>query len=176
MALKLNPLYKRGMLVVMVVGPLWWLMLTDDGRHRADLVLMTLFGKPSLDLNLNVLDSSYNEPELRELFPDLDWHCGETQSPLGERYCGSELGAFNGLPARFASFHFHNDKLNAFQVGYRKAYHEHLLTMLNGLGDRQHTLDKGVHRWRDLQGVFALPSEPLVPEDHTLIWVAGSEL
>ena len=38
----LNSLYKRLFLLFLVLGPFFWLMFTEDGKRRTDLVLLSL--------------------------------------------------------------------------------------------------------------------------------------
>ena len=65
MKLRLHPLYKNLLLLAMVLGPLYWLTLTEDGQIRTDVVLLTLFGKPELNLTIERLNSDLTEAQLR---------------------------------------------------------------------------------------------------------------
>ncbi len=41
--IKIPKLYKRLLLIVIVVGPMWWLIFTEDGQRRSDMFMLRMF-------------------------------------------------------------------------------------------------------------------------------------
>ena len=119
MKLRLHPLYKNLLLLAMVLGPLYWLILTEDGQIRTDVVLLTLFGKPELNLTIERLNSDLTEAQLRALFPDLTLDCEAAETPFGDRACRVEIGIFNSVPARAFTLFLEDDQVRAARVDYR---------------------------------------------------------
>ncbi len=124
--IRLPKLYKGLLLVAIVVGPMWWLVFTEDGQRRSDMVLISIFGGEPLYLNLKLLDSRVSEAEIMELYPDIKWQCQDKDTAFGERHCFAEIGSFNALPADYATIFFRNSGVNAVKVGYRHNYHSQL--------------------------------------------------
>ena len=79
---KIPALYKKLMAVIAVIGPIYWLMLTDDGRRRTDLVVLYLAGEPTVELRLDTLASAASEERFREFVPDVEWQCENTRTPV----------------------------------------------------------------------------------------------
>ena len=79
MNLRLNPLYKKLLMLAIVIGPIFWLVFTDDGQRRTDLVMLHVFGDGGeLNLAIEKLNSGMTEYQFRELFPDLALGCDES--------------------------------------------------------------------------------------------------
>ncbi len=124
--IKIPKLYKRLLLIVIVVGPMWWLIFTEDGQRRSDMFMLRMFSDGPFYLNLKELNSSFSEDEMHQVYPELTWQCKTEETPFGDRYCISKIGSFNDLPADQAVFFFRNHSINAVQVNYRHNYHETL--------------------------------------------------
>ena len=173
----LSKLYKRLILVLMVVGPIWWTMFTDDGRRRTDLAVLWLTGRPSVSLNLAALDDGWNEEQLRRALPDPEWSCLDRRSRWGERLCFTEVAGFNGTPARYLTLFFRDGRLSALKLGYRRAYQERLEGQLSRLFSETEPEETGqVRQWRTDQGVAILPRHPQNQEEAVLFWLSRDEL
>jgi hypothetical protein len=180
MNLRLHPLYKNLLLLAIVLGPIAWLMLTEDGRRRTDLVMLHLFGKGELDLAIEQLHSGMREASFRELFPDLTLACEEKESPFGDRLCTADIGAFNQIPARAFSLFLSTDRLRAAKLDYRRAYYEDLKNQLKTRLGRPtwETSDDsatthGPLVWKTRDGLLLLPAEePELDSDASLIWLS----
>lgn len=122
--LKLPKAYKTLLMLALVIGPFYWLALTEDGQRRTDLALMGLLGKPEFNAALDAFDSRLTEAKLRETFPKLEFQCAVGANPFGNRLCGAEIGTFNQIPAKSVLLFLQDDRLRAAKVVYQPAYHE----------------------------------------------------
>lgn len=171
-------LYKKLLLVAVVLGPIYWLMLTEDGRRRVDLVFLSLFGDPSVQLDLGVLGSAANEQQLREFLPALQWACEDKPAAFGVRNCVAKIGAFNDTPAHFLVSYFdQSQSLRAMKMVYRRAYHGWLLSHLSrGLGKPIEDAG-GVLRWTTSRGVVLLKAKITDADpEPAMIWLAAETL
>ncbi len=180
MNLRLNPLYKKSLMLTIVLGPMIWLVFTEDGRRRTDLAMLYLFGKGELNLAIERLHSELTEARFRGLFPDLALTCDEGANPFGDRLCTAEIGAFNAIPSRAFTLFLHGSGLRAAKLNYRRAYHETLkqqLTRRLGRPDRQSlqsaiSID-GPLVWKPDDGLLLLsPQKPESDEDAALMWLS----
>jgi len=128
--MKLNPLYKRLIAFLIVIGPIYWLLFTDDGQRRTDSVVLFLWGEDEIKFNLEALDDRFSEDDLRKVFPDIDWKCQQTVTDFGNRLCAAKIGIYNGIPARFIAVYFRDQWINGVRIGYRPIYHDQLLQQL----------------------------------------------
>ena len=120
---KIPSLYKKLLALAIVIGPIYWLMLTDDGRRRTDIVVLSLKGEPTVELRLDILGASATEDKIREFLPQVDWQCENTRTPFGERNCIASIAAFNDTPAHYMVVYFDDQGLSAVKIAYRHAYH-----------------------------------------------------
>jgi len=180
MNLRLHPLYKKSLLLFIVLGPIVWLMLTEDGRRRTDLVMLHLFGKQELNLAIENLQGSLTESDFRAQFPDLELDCVEVANPFGSRLCTAEVGAFNAVPSRGFAVYLAGDFLRAAKLTYRPAYHETLMTQLAGrLGRRAEPReDRGdTVSWHVSDGLLLMPAEaPEGDSEAALMWLSAAAL
>jgi hypothetical protein len=130
MNLKLPTFYKRFLIFFIVIGPIFWLVLTEDGQRRTDIVLLTLWGEDEIALNLQALDDRFSEEELKRVFPDLSWTCKDESNEFGNRLCATRIGIFNDIPARYITIFFRDHWINAVKIGYRRNYHDLLKQQL----------------------------------------------
>jgi hypothetical protein len=121
--IRLPKLYKRLLLIAIVVGPMWWLVFTEDGQRRSDMFILKLFGNEPFYLNLKELDDRFTEKEMYQLYPELTWKCKDEHTSFGDRYCVSQIGSFNDLPADHATLFFSKFGINAVKINYRHNYH-----------------------------------------------------
>ena len=184
---KIPRLYKTLLALVAVLGPIYWLMLTEDGQRRADLTLMWILGRPSFDAALESFTDRLTETRLRESFPAIDLHCSNGANPFGDRLCGAGIGSFNQYPARGLSLFFDQGRLSAVKVLYPRTYHarirgwvERRVARLGEGGTGPMTppvVDGGVAAWRVTDGVLMLKDGDLGRSDEpALIWLSAATL
>ncbi len=177
---RLHPLYKKSLLLTIVLGPIIWLVFTADGQRRTDLALLYLFGKGELNLAMERLHGEMTEARFRALFPDLGLICDEGANPFGDRLCTAEIGAFNAIPARAFTLFLRGDRLSAAKLTYRRAYHATLKQQLAGRLGRpdQRSLSgpvfvEGPLAWKVGKGLLLLSSkEPETDADAALMWLS----
>jgi len=177
--MKKPSIHKTIFALVAVLGPLYWLMLTEDGQRRVDAVLLRLSGKPAIEFNLKALDGGYSEADLKRAFPHQDWQCRDQSSPFGQRLCVAGIGTFNGLPARYLTLFFQDGHTSGLKLVYRNLYHDQLLGQLvQQLGQPRPDAPgtppaKAVLRWQTGQGLVVLKQQLLEGEEPALLWLAG---
>lgn len=179
MKLEIHPLYKRLMLVVMVVGPFWWLVFTVDGQRRTDLLILEyLNGEASLNLALHQVTGATTLADLRGNFPDLDLQCERRATSFGDRLCAARIGAFNQTPAHIATFYWAGSQLTAVQAVYRGRYHEHMTSRISyDLGVPEQLAaetagDTPLLRWQTEYGAVITPaSVPKSMKQPSVFWI-----
>lgn len=174
---KLPRSYKLLLSLALVIGPITWLMFTEDGKRRSDLVLLHVLGDPSFNIAYDKLTPAVTEALIREQFPKVGLDCQALEAALGDRVCVAKIASFNGLPARSAQLYFAGDRLRMLQLGYRLKYHEMLERSLrDGLGTprEESTGQAPVLIWPTASGgQIMLPAEPPARRaDAALIWLA----
>ncbi|MEW8082576.1 MAG: hypothetical protein AB2791_12210 [Candidatus Thiodiazotropha endolucinida] len=130
MNFKIPSFYKRFLVFFIVIGPIFWLVFTEDGQRRTDIVLLTLWGEDEIALNLEALDNQISEEDLKQVFPDIIWTCKDELSGFGNRLCAARIGIYNDIPAHYATIFFHDSWINGVKIGYRGDYHELLKQQL----------------------------------------------
>ncbi|MEL0586438.1 MAG: hypothetical protein AAES65_16340 [Candidatus Thiodiazotropha sp. (ex. Lucinoma kazani)] len=183
MNLKLPSFYKRILAFFVVIGPIFWLVFTEDGQRRTDSVVLTLWGEDDIALNLKVLDNQITEEELKQVFPDVEWLCDDEVSSFGNRLCVSRIGIFNGIPAHYISVFFHDQWINGVKVGYRRNYHEQLKQQLwQQLGAPSNNSEpvqvvqgmESVLHWITASGNVILKKALTEQEEPALLWLSFS--
>lgn len=174
---KLPRLYKNLLLLAVVIGPLWWLLLTEDGRRRTDLVMLELFGEPALFLNLQVLDPQFSESQFMTLYPDLNWQCQTRSSEFGNRICHSRISIFNDVPARYVTLFFQGPNINALKLVYRPRYHTYLrgeLTRQLGVGRNRN--NDSILSWQTEHGYILIPTAAEREAESALLWISPAQM
>ena len=170
---KIPPLYKKILLLVIVIGPMYWLMFTEDGRRRTDLVVLSLSGDSSVELRLDTLASVATEDEIREFLPDVEWQCHNTRSPFGERSCVSPIASFNDAPAHYLVLYFEDDSLQAMKVVYRRGYHNWLAALVEDMLGAPAPSTEGVLQWDTGKGLVLMQKQLAEQsEEPTLMWLS----
>lgn len=171
---RLHPLYKRLMLLAIVIGPFFWLVLTEDGQWRTDTVLLRLLGKPELNLALERLSPAIDEATLRQRFPDLDLRCTIVPTPFGDRLCTAEIGTFNAIPSRDLVLYFAKDRLSAVKLHYRGRYHAKIQQWLHKrLGPPVVAADEATSTWpTDAGFIVARAGELSAGDEPAVLWLA----
>ncbi len=176
---RLHPLYKKLLLLAVVIGPFVWLVLTEDGQWRTDTVLLSLLGKAKLNLAPERLHSALTEADFRDRFADLDLQCGAAETPFGDYLCTADIGTFNGIPSRGLALFFADEHLAAVRVDYRRVYHERILRWLNDrLGSPPQAAETAAgptstYTWPTGQGVIVAPAGRVTrDEEASLFWLS----
>jgi hypothetical protein len=180
MNLRLHPLYKKFLLLCIVLGPIVWLTLTEDGRRRTDIVMLHLFGKEELNLAIEHLSANMTEADFRAQFPDLELGCSDTSTPFGDRLCAADVGSFNAVPSRGFTLFLSGQALRAAKLSYRPAYHETLVSQLTrrlGRGADRTEGDAGAMSWHVSDGILLMPVEaPETESEAALMWLSAAAL
>lgn len=179
--------YKTLLALVAVLGPIGWLMFTEDGQRRTDLALMTILGRPAFDAALESFTDRLTEARLRERFPAIELACMDGESPLGDRFCGAQIGSFNQYPARELALFFDGGRLSAVKVLYPRAYHARIRGWVERRVARLREVPEGsppaplvnggVAAWPVTDGALMLKDGDLGPSDEpALLWLSGVAL
>jgi hypothetical protein len=180
MDLKLPFFYKRLLVFFIVIGPIYWLVFTDDGQRRSDIVMLLLWGEDEIALNLKALEHSLSEREFKVVYPDLDWHCQEKKNTLGERICVARIGVFNGIPSHYISALFQNQQISSIKVGYRRHYHgqlkQHIQHQLGAPHQTQNQIENSpqkvnVLQWASEHGIVILKAALQEEDEAALLWL-----
>lgn len=185
MNLRLNPLYKKWLMLAIVIGPIYWLMFTDDGQRRTDLAMLHLFGEGAeINLAIDKLYSGMTETRFRDLFPALELVCDDGANPFGDRLCTAEVDAFSGIPSRAFTLFLNGNGLQAAKLNYRRSHHE---TLKRDLTRRLGTpiprppqgpaTVEGPLSWLVSDGLLLLPpEEPESDRDAALMWLSKAAI
>ena len=180
---KMNPLVKNLLLLLMVLGPAYWLIMTEDGQYRTDSVMLQLFGDEAMELNLKALDSRFTETELKKIFPGAPWQCEARPGSLGNHLCVAHIGVFNSVPAHYVTVFFVDEQVNAVKVVYRRRYHEQMMNQTYvQLGEPQADQESGVpalsatYRWTTGHGMVLLQQQLDDEEEAALLWISNRQL
>ncbi|TVQ90194.1 MAG: hypothetical protein EA400_06435 [Chromatiaceae bacterium] len=178
MDLKLPKTYKLLLALTAVIGPFIWLVFTEDGQRRTDLVLLHLFGRPSFNLAHERLGPGITEDLLRTQFPRVAFDCVAARSAFGDRVCAASIGAFSGIPARTAQIYYAGDALRAVRIDYRARYHDLLRrTLIAAHGQPRPTTagdgEAAVLDWSLPGGLLLLPRTLSGPQDAALMWIGS---
>ncbi|OOZ45064.1 hypothetical protein [Solemya velum gill symbiont] len=163
-------------LIVIVITPLYWLIMTEHGRLSYDQMLLSLFGKDTISLKIENLGADITEEMFLEQFPDVDIVCEDRSTEFGDRLCQASLGAFNELPSQHMSLFFSNNSLQALKVVYQLAYHDLAVEKMEiQVKAEGQPLDfsSEMIQWRTPAGVVLL--NRIVPkrhEDAAIMWIA----
>ena len=170
---KIPRLYKTILALTVVIGPFSWLMFTEDGQRRADLMILAFKDSPFIEMRLDTLASSATESQVREFLPDVVWQCQNNRTPFGERNCVTPIGAFNDTPAHYVVMYFENDALQAMKIVYRGRYHDYLLSLTETmLGEP--AAQSGVLEWKTDRGVVVMQERVSRNEaEPSLFWMAA---
>ena len=121
--LSINKLYKTLLLILIVAGPIYWLMFTTDGKRRTDTAMLWLFSGESIEINFEALDRHFTEDNWKAVYPGLEWQCKSSASPFGERLCFSDIASYNGIPSQYLSVFFDGPYTKTVKLVYRDQYH-----------------------------------------------------
>jgi hypothetical protein len=176
MNLKLNPLYKKLLMLSLVLGPAFWLILTEDGQRRADIVLIkVLEGGQDFNLSFAKLHPGATEADLLASFPDVEFHCESRDSEFGDRLCQADIVSFNAAPAKRVSVFFDNGATRAVRLIYRPAHHDFVVAhLVRELGQPQTAAagETTLYQWTRDDGMVVVPqAAPEQLEDASIMWL-----
>lgn len=183
MNLKLNPLYKRLIAFLIVIGPMYWLVFTEDGQRRTDSVLLYLWGEDEIKFNLEALDDRFTEKDLKTVFPDIEWKCQDQNTNFGNRLCASQIGIYNGIPAHGIAVFFKDQWVNGMRINYRRIYHDQLVQQLwQQLGspirenpaEQNKSTENTILRWDTGKGNVIVKQTLDISEEPALLWLPHS--
>ncbi len=180
----LNPIYKRLLLVVIVVGPIYWLVFTEDGQRRSDAVLLWLLGKDEIRINLKALSPALKKSDLEKVYANIEWRCPARNSAFGNSLCAANIGLYNDIPAKYITLFFADDRLNAMKLEYLRHYHKQILKQLYlQLGKPEPTPadkpDSPIYHWLTDNGMVIGKKKLKESDEPALLWlpmaIAGVE-
>jgi hypothetical protein len=177
MNIKIPSLYKRLIAFLIVIGPIYWLIFTEDGQRRTDSVVLFLWGEDEIKFNLDALDDRYTETELLKVFPDIDWQCKDGNTDFGNRLCAAKIGIYNDIPAHYIAVFFKDQWINGVKISYRRIYHDQLIQqLLHQVGNpvRENTdgtnQNDTILRWDTSRGNIILKQVLHEKEEAALMW------
>jgi hypothetical protein len=132
MAEKKPNLHKTLLILLLVLTPPFWLLFTDEGARVSDTALLWMLGKQDIKIHLAELDSSFTAQDIRTVYAENEWQCGNSTTQFGNMLCTAQIGTFNGFPSHLATFYFRADRVTALKVIYRETYHDQMLGFLIG--------------------------------------------
>lgn len=175
-------IHKTLLVLILVLVPPYFLVFTDEGSRITDNVVLWLFGEEAIKLDFKALDSGYSSDDIKAVFPELSWTCGDEQSVFGDSYCSAAVGSVNDYPSRRLSAFFHGDRIRALKILYRERYHDQLLGhLIVQLGQPANVEDAikstpdtaPVLEWDTGEGMVVMKKE-LGPDDEpSLFWLAA---
>jgi hypothetical protein len=167
-------------MVAVVLAPIYWLIMTDSGRQTTDLMLLDLFGKDTIRLQISNLTSQASEDMFHEQFPDVTFVCADQATEYGNRICQSSVGSFNDLPSQHLLLFFSNNRLQAFKLTYQLSYHDVAVRrMENDIVDAGQALDPDAEilQWRTSGGLMVMQrARPQSHQDAAIMWIAAERL
>jgi hypothetical protein len=171
--MSIHKLYIRLFIVVLLVSPVLWLTLSDEGKRTTDLVLLKFGGAPDIALDFDALRASATEAELHRGIPGAEFDCKDERTDFGTRICYAPVASFNGNPARYVTFFFERGGLHAAKVAYRHAYHKRILEQLRATLGSPSDSTSGWLQWEAAGGVVVMPKgEPAGGRGSALMWLA----
>ena len=169
--------HKRFFLILIVVGPIYWLIFTEDGRRRSDTVILWVFGGDPIHINFREISKQYSKQDWMSVFDDVDWQCRDQASAFGKSLCYSEISSYNGIPASYISVFFNDSHVNAVKLVYRNQYHQQLgADLQQQLGtplNREHENAENMLQWTTGHGNVMIKTEISPDEEASLIWITN---
>lgn len=174
--LSINKLYKTLLLILIVAGPIYWLMFTIDGKRRTDTAMLWLFSGESIEINFKILDSSFTESNWKTVYPDVSWQCKPSTSSFGERLCFSDIASYNGIPAQYLSVFFDGPHTKAVKLVYRDQYHSDIgEDLVFQLGNPINTSNDQILSWNTEFGRVLLKQSLHRGEEPVMLWLANKK-
>ena len=182
MADKKPNIHKTLLILLLVFIPPYWLIFTDDGQRTTDTALLWVLGEDEIKFNVAELNSGFTRQDIQAVFKDLEWHCGDKNTPFGDNLCAAKIGTFNGYPSRLLTIYFRDDNISAFKLNYRDHYHEqfigHFIQQLGQPSNAEAAIADGpradnVLEWDLNQGILLMSKELGENDEPSLLWLAA---
>lgn len=179
---KKSSIHKTLLILILVLVPPYWLLFTDEGGRVSDTALLWLLGEPDIKVSIRDLDGAYTQQDIKTVYSDNEWVCGEKSTPFGDSVCATEVGTFNGYPSRLLTFFFRNDRVTAMKLIYRTQYHKQLIGFYIGeLGQPDNVASAiaegpqadNVLEWDLGKGMMLMKKELDKVDEPSLLWLAG---
>ena len=181
----LPKLYKKLLILTLVFGPVIWLMFTEDGQRRTDTMMLWLFGQQEIKMDLLTLDNRFTEQEIKQVYENLNWQCQARTTVYGDRLCVSQIGIFNGIPARYLTLFFQSGRISALKLNYRRQHHNAMKDQIQqqlGAPEMQKsrletdTETDQVDHWNTGNGLIVLKQKLQAQEEPALFWIAANQV
>ena len=182
MAEKKPSIHKTLFFLILVFVPPYFLIFTEEGSRLSDTALLWLLGEDEIKLNLRELDSRFTRDDIRKVFSDTEWQCGQQQTPFGDNLCAARIGTFNGFPSRLLTLYFTGDNISALKLIYRDPYHQQLMGyLIEQLGQPDNVEaataegpdTASVLEWNLGQGVLLMKKALEKTDEPSLVWLAS---
>jgi len=173
--MSMHNFYIKFLILTAVLGPLAWLMFTDEGQRTGDIFMLELGDAKSINLNFSNLSARVDEGNLKKQFPEITLNFADQKSAFGHRQCASAISSINGTPAKFIKFYFFQDRLTAVKVAYQPSYHQHIYKSIRtSFGGGEDGPENGMRRWNTGAGMLYAPPEALtLDKEPALLWLAA---
>ncbi len=169
-------LYKTLLALTVVIGPITWLMITEDGRRRSDLMVLSFKDAPMVQMRLAPLTSAFTEEQMREFLPEIQWQCSNNRSDFGERSCVSPIGAFNETPAHYMVMYYQESALQAMKVVYSDDYHNYLTGLVTQMLGSPND-NGGILRWPTEGGLVLMPAKLTADtREPSMMWLSAERV
>ncbi len=163
--------YKTILALSVVIGPFAWLMFTEDGKRRTDLMILGFKDLPMVEMRLDTLAEVFGEAQIREFLPDVHWQCAGSGNEFSDQRCSTQIAAFNDTPATRLVMLYAGDKLAEMEVVYRASYHQHMTTTLDGmLGKAQQK--QGISEWPTDHGLILMQNQKPTQDTSSMLWLS----
>lgn len=182
MAEKKPNIHKTILILIMVFLPPFFLIFTDEGTRLSDTALLWLLGKAEVRVNIEELDDRFTREDVITLYSDVEWHCGEQRTPLGDELCSGAIGTFNGYPAQVLNLYFRGGHLSGMKLIYRDQYHGRMQGYLIGQLGQPDNVEEAVREgpdaaevieWRLPGGMLVMKKELDRDDEPSLVWFAA---
>lgn len=182
MAEKKPSIHKTLFFLILVFVPPYWLIFTEEGSRMSDTALLWLLGEDEIKFNVRELSSAFTREDIKRVFSDNEWQCGQQATPFGNNLCAAQIGTFNGYPSRILTLYFNDDNISAFKLVYRDQYHKQLLgyfiKQLGQPGNVEKAVSDGpdaasVLEWDLNQGVLLMKKELGKTDEPSVVWLAS---
>ena len=174
-------IHKTILILIMVFLPPFFLVFTDEGARLSDTALLWLLGKAEVRVNIKELDDRFTRGDIKTLYSDVEWHCGEQRTPFGDNLCTGAIGTFNGYPAQVLNLYFRGDNLSGMKMIYRDQYHAQIQGYLIGQLGQPDNVEEAVREgpdaaevieWRLPGGILVMKKELNEGDEPSLLWLA----
>ncbi len=170
---------RKLLLAVLLLITVGVYVATEKEGGPADVILKTLLGKyPDLELDLNAPLPDVDRTSIAKHFSTLNLHCYSEQSNLGDYVCWSDIGKFNGIPAKLVAFFFEGKNLSNIRISFNGWNHKKLLEhMKKNYGEPELTHTRGIHgesmiQWHIDTGIIAAGQKLKIYEESVVLWIS----